>query len=728
MAVFARNHDAVFNQYYNALIEAYNENFGALFGELELSTSEHPIVTQRNLNILRSKIESIYDRALSSMNVSDDNYDDTDIVVSERPHQCALLEPLAMKINNGKGFLVVPGKYNSSGQDIYQYDDQEDYWTSGGRSVPENIPTLYEHFVDIKNVMEKINQFIYGYADLTVNDSKGKNIMVMSWEISDYDDEEKSLSPEQASEYVALSSVGIGDIVSSGGLTIHQQKNTYSIKENLAGSNQQIQLLAIELEKKYEKLNNSDIQDAVSRITSRTMQSGGVISHDAESFDSLIQRAAEYKDVGHYNYSHLYMCTVLQVVKVSVSVDMPTRMSDDTSNNDLMAIGCANITPCTTTTPSPNQIRTIFGSCGNNSSAYLSLYVSALKPKDALVFTMSKDTYIAGNATGQITLDSGKVAKYKFTKLIRPSGVPAIMAWSFSNDEAEEATPVDGSGYVMTENSNGTIVIHFSDGVTHYYNSAANEGSFIAAEKEINGEKISVSFPSCVSTNLESPNFAHGTAEINEGVVEFTYAPGGLIFPVEYGQSYLYSAVFYLSEEDAEAGLTASQCGRIDVSGAGINSPITTLSRTEATISEESINNSPIVFTTRRKSAPVTEIAMPIISILSVGGGGDDGSSNTVFSSSQYHDPETGTVYAKSEFLWDGQDFVYNSIKGDVVTDLTAGEIVYLATAAARMTVDSEIRSLPGQVRLSEDGFAQYYLDEKGLLDMLLDVYYIPCE
>ena len=51
MAVFARNNDAVFNQYYNALIEAYNENFGALFGELELSTSEHPIVTQRNLNI-----------------------------------------------------------------------------------------------------------------------------------------------------------------------------------------------------------------------------------------------------------------------------------------------------------------------------------------------------------------------------------------------------------------------------------------------------------------------------------------------------------------------------------------------------------------------------------------------------------------------------------------------------------------------------------------------------
>lgn len=62
------------------------------------------------------------------------------------------------------------------------------------------------------------------------------------------------------------------------------------------------------------------------------------------------------------------------------------------------------------------------------------------------------------------------------------------------------------------------------------------------------------------------------------------------------------------------------------------------------------------------------------------------------------------------------------------VTDLTAGEIVYHCYSSCQN--DRRLRdSQPsGQVRLSEDGFAQYYLDEKGLLDMLLDVYYIPCE
>lgn len=71
---------------------------------------------------------------------------------------------------------------------------------------------------------------------------------------------------------------------------------------------------------------------------------------------------------------------------------------------------------------------------------------------------------------------------------------------------------------------------------------------------------------------------------------------------------------------------------------------------------------------------------------------------------------------------------IYNSIKDEVVTDLTTGEILYLATAAAGMTISSEIQSVPGQIELSEDNFAQYYIDESGLLNLLLSIYYIECE
>ena len=39
-----------------------------------------------------------------------------------------------------------------------------------------------------------------------------------------------------------------------------------------------------------------------------------------------------------------------------------------------------------------------------------------------------------------------------------------------------------------------------------------------------------------------------------------------------------------------------------------------------------------------------------------------------------------------------------------------------------------EIQSVPGQIELSEDNFAQYYIDESGLLNLLLSIYYIEYE
>lgn len=71
---------------------------------------------------------------------------------------------------------------------------------------------------------------------------------------------------------------------------------------------------------------------------------------------------------------------------------------------------------------------------------------------------------------------------------------------------------------------------------------------------------------------------------------------------------------------------------------------------------------------------------------------------------------------------------IYNSIKNEVVTDLTTGEMLYLATAAANMTIAPEIRTVPGEVRMSADNYVQYDIDEAGLLELLLSVYYIECE
>ena len=67
---------------------------------------------------------------------------------------------------------------------------------------------------------------------------------------------------------------------------------------------------------------------------------------------------------------------------------------------------------------------------------------------------------------------------------------------------------------------------------------------------------------------------------------------------------------------------------------------------------------------------------------------------------------------------------LYGKISSDVVTDLETGDILYLATEASGMRIDTNIRNVPGTVTSDENGFVQYDLDEAGLLELLVDVYY----
>ena len=67
---------------------------------------------------------------------------------------------------------------------------------------------------------------------------------------------------------------------------------------------------------------------------------------------------------------------------------------------------------------------------------------------------------------------------------------------------------------------------------------------------------------------------------------------------------------------------------------------------------------------------------------------------------------------------------VYNAISDNVVTDLKLSDILYLATKATKMKVTSEIKSVPGSVTLSEDNYAEFYIDQEGCFELLLSIYY----
>ena len=69
------------------------------------------------------------------------------------------------------------------------------------------------------------------------------------------------------------------------------------------------------------------------------------------------------------------------------------------------------------------------------------------------------------------------------------------------------------------------------------------------------------------------------------------------------------------------------------------------------------------------------------------------------------------------------QEF-YDAVKDDVITDLSVGDILYLASKAVNMDISGDIQSVPGEVTLSSDNYVEYIIDKNALTDIIMSIYY----
>ncbi len=87
------------------------------------------------------------------------------------------------------------------------------------------------------------------------------------------------------------------------------------------------------------------------------------------------------------------------------------------------------------------------------------------------------------------------------------------------------------------------------------------------------------------------------------------------------------------------------------------------------------------------------------------------------------------TVYAdtaKQAIKKDVTVFVklFNTIKKYMVTDITVDEVSYFSTQISDYTFDGDhIYSVPGEIKMGEK-FEEFYVDEKGLYELILKVFY----
>ena len=71
---------------------------------------------------------------------------------------------------------------------------------------------------------------------------------------------------------------------------------------------------------------------------------------------------------------------------------------------------------------------------------------------------------------------------------------------------------------------------------------------------------------------------------------------------------------------------------------------------------------------------------------------------------------------------------IYQALQSSMVTDLTVTDVAYLATQILDVTFSNEIRSIPGETTLNEDNYVEFYIDESGLLEIILELYYDPID
>lgn len=67
---------------------------------------------------------------------------------------------------------------------------------------------------------------------------------------------------------------------------------------------------------------------------------------------------------------------------------------------------------------------------------------------------------------------------------------------------------------------------------------------------------------------------------------------------------------------------------------------------------------------------------------------------------------------------------IYDAAKSEVITDLSVGDILYLASRAAGMEISGDVISVPGEVQLSEDNYVEYIIDRDALTDIIMSIYY----
>lgn len=199
-------------------IDAYNELIEQCrkrgFGDDLTSKTSGDSLTAADMDVLRGAIIGALDMFFD-------------------PNQMKLSEddPFTPPVINGdKGFLVVPGRFTSNGEDVY----------STGASFGSSVPVLWDHFLDLAAVLESLSNRKFDYeANIEIDRAKLKITMKFNRGSKSgnptpslqYDEEERRIHDSQEIKYRAIDLAEGAEEVSYGIYYRSESHNWSSVSE-----------------------------------------------------------------------------------------------------------------------------------------------------------------------------------------------------------------------------------------------------------------------------------------------------------------------------------------------------------------------------------------------------------------------------------------------------------------------------------------------------------------
>ena len=391
------------------------------------------------------------------------------------------------KINDGKGFLVVPASYTSgASKDVYEYPDGDEGEPESRHVSFYGVPVMYCHFKEIVEILSDVKILDPAhYADSVMRDYRSETA-AGGWR------PEYGITWGEPSDVTYTSMYEHFDFLANNPYApppdvVFSMRASYGTLEITVKPVPDEEPIGEPMLYCYRYESHSRHPWGGESITEETKE--WVLYPEGGFVGNTPTTTIEDGDEGGGYSKGVAALKIL--IDVSVHIDLPPEPDFDHGSNLLVAkCGAERFNSCFP--ESSRESRAYLGVTSSQNDMVMVMYATTVieRPFNALYASWMEGAH---SDIGAISEVDG--AKFAFSYLIRPNGAFVPIYWTFNaNDQPRIGYPVSKKGYSVYRSDLG-FEVEFPDGIVHVFSPVSPSGyEFSFAYDKKKGAEFGISW------------------------------------------------------------------------------------------------------------------------------------------------------------------------------------------------------------------------------------------